>query len=176
MLIFTGSDPVGIPVLRLLRGRIAAYNMHLRAIADARDCYLVDLWSMRFLRDMSAWSTDRLHLSPESHQRVALRAAEVLGIPGTGDWRGPADGADSGEAGAVETAVKTLAGAATETGVLARPGVARAAWVAARREDARWAREYLLPWVNRRLRGTSSGEGLPAKRPSLQPVTPGSLS
>ena len=172
VLIFTGSDPVGMPVLRLLRGRIAAYNMHLRAIADARDCYLVDLWSMRFLRDMSAWSTDRLHLSPESHQRVALRAAEVLGVPGTGDWRGPADGADSGEAGAVETAVKTLAGAGTETGVLARPGVARAAWVAARREDARWAREYLLPWVNRRLRGTSSGDGLPAKRPSLQPVTP----
>jgi lysophospholipase L1-like esterase len=172
VLIFTGSDPVGMPVLRLLRGRIAAYNMHLRAIADARDCYLVDLWSMRFLRDMSAWSTDRLHLSPESHQRVALRAAEVLGIPGTGDWRGPADGAGSGEAGAVEIAVKTLAGAGTETGVLARPGVARAAWVAARREDARWAREYLLPWVNRRLRGTSSGDGLAAKRPSLQPVTP----
>jgi lysophospholipase L1-like esterase len=171
VLIFTGSDPVGIPVLRLLRGKIAAYNMHLRAIADARDCYLVDLWSMRFLRDKSAWSADRLHLSPESHQRVALRAAEVLGIPGTGDWRGPADGADSGEAGAVETAVKTLAGAGTETGMLARPGVARAAWVAARREDARWAREYLLPWVNRRLRGTSSGDGLPAKRPSLQPVT-----
>ena len=171
VLIFTGSDPVGITVLRLLRGKIAAYNMHLRAIADARDCYLVDLWSMRFLRDKSAWSADRLHLSPESHQRVALRAAEVLGIPGTGDWRGPADGADSGEAGAVETAVKTLAGAGTETGVLARPGVARAAWVAARREDARWAREYLLPWVNRRLRGTSSGDGLPAKRPSLQPVT-----
>jgi lysophospholipase L1-like esterase len=172
VLIFTGSDPVGIPVLRLLRGRIAAYNMHLRAIADARDCYLVDLWSMRFLRDMSAWSTDRLHLSPESHQRVALRAAEVLGTPGAGDWRVPADGADAGEAGAVETAVKTLAGAGTETGVLARPGVARAAWVAARREDARWAREYLLPWVNRRLRGTSSGDDLPAKRPSLQPVTP----
>jgi lysophospholipase L1-like esterase len=162
VLIFTGSDPVGIPVLRLLRGKIAAYNMHLRAIADATDCYLVDLWSMRFLRDMSAWSADRLHLSPESHQRVALRAAEVLGI----------DGAGSGEAGAVETAVKTLAGAGTETGVLARPGVARAAWVAARREDAKWAREYLLPWVNRRLHGTSTGDGLLAKRPSLQPVTP----
>jgi len=147
VLIFTGSDPVGIPVLRLLRGKIAAYNMHLRAIADARDCYLVDLWSMRFLRDMSAWSTDRLHLSPQSHQRVALRAAEVLGIPAVGTG--------------------------TETGVLAHPGVARAAWVAARREDARWAREYLLPWVNRRLHGTSSGDDLPAKRPSLQPVTPG---
>ena len=177
VLIFTGSDPAGIPVLRLLRGRIAAYNMHLRAIADARDCYLVDLWSMRFLRDMSAWSTDRLHLSPESHQRVALRAAEVLGIPADGDWRAPAgDAGDSGDADAVEIAVKTLAGAGTETGALARPGLARAAWLAARREDAKWAREYLLPWVSRRLHGTSSGDGLLAKRPSLQPVVPAGLS
>jgi lysophospholipase L1-like esterase len=169
VLLFTGFDPVGIPVLRLLRGRIAAYNMHLRAIADARDCYLVDLWSMRFLRDMSAWSEDRLHLSPESHQRVALRACEVLGVPVTGDWRAPSG--DAGAPGGLETAVKTLAGAGTETGVLARPGVARAAWVAARREDARWARQYLLPWVNRRLHGASSGDGLLPKRPALEPVS-----
>jgi lysophospholipase L1-like esterase len=170
VLMFTGFDPVGMPLLRRLRGRIAAYNMHLRAIADARGCDLVDLWSMRFLRDMSAWSADRLHLSPESHRRVALRACEVLGVPVADDWRAP-----SGEAaapGALETAAKTLAGAGTETGALARPGVARAAWVAARREDARWAREYLLPWVNRRLHGTSSGDGLPPKRPELLPVSP----
>src|ERR1700728_2671704 len=119
VLIFTGSDPVGIPVLRLLRGKIAAYNMHLRAIADARDCYLVDLWSMRFLRDMSAWSEDRLHLSPESHQRVALRACEVLGVPVTGDWRAPSG--DAGAPGGLETAVKTLGGGGAENGVLARP-------------------------------------------------------
>lgn len=60
VLMFTGFDPVGVPVIRLLRGRIAAYNMHLRAIADARGCYLVDLWSMRFLRSPAAWSPDRL--------------------------------------------------------------------------------------------------------------------
>jgi len=170
VLIFTGSDPVGIPLLRLLRGKIAAYNMHLRAIADARDCYLVDLWSMRFLRDMSAWSADRLHLSAASHQRVALRAAEVLGIPASGDWRAPVGDAGSVESGAVQAAVKSLVGAGTETGALARPGVARAAWIAARREDAKWAREYLLPWVSRRLHGTSSGDDLPAKRPRLLPV------
>jgi lysophospholipase L1-like esterase len=170
VLIFTGSDPVGIPVLRRLRGRIAAYDMHLRAIADARGCDLVDLWSMRFLRDKEAWSADRLHLSPASHQRIALRACEVLGVPVTEDWRVPQSGADG--SGGLETAARTLAGAGTETGALGRPGVARAAWVAARREDAKWAREYLLPWVNRRLHGTSSGDGLPPKRPDLLPVTP----
>jgi hypothetical protein len=53
----------------------------------ARDCYLVDLWSMRFLRQASAWSEDRLHLTSDSHRRVALRASEVLGIPVTENWR-----------------------------------------------------------------------------------------
>ncbi|HEX8008127.1 MAG TPA: hypothetical protein VF482_17050, partial [Trebonia sp.] len=47
----------------------------------------------------------------------------------------------------------------------------RGAWVAARREDARWAKEYFLPWINRRLHGTSSGDGVGPKRPDLRPVT-----
>jgi lysophospholipase L1-like esterase len=174
VVVFTGFDPIGIPLLRLLRGRIAAYDMHLRAIADDRGCDLVDLWSMRFLRDMGAWSEDRLHLSPESHQRIALRACEVLGVPVTAGLRESSiDGADAAGSGGLEVAVKTLAGAGTVTGALARPGVARAAWLAARRQDARWARQYLLPWVNRRLHHTSSGDGLAAKRPELLPVNPG---
>ncbi|WP_277068391.1 SGNH/GDSL hydrolase family protein [Saccharomonospora viridis] len=41
-----------------------------------------------------------------------------------------------------------------------------------RAEDLRWAREHALPWVRRRLRGTSSGDGLTPKRPSLAPITP----
>lgn len=39
-----------------------------------------------------------------------------------------------------------------------------------RRDDARWVREFLLPWINRRLRGTSSGDGVTAKRPDLGPL------
>jgi lysophospholipase L1-like esterase len=154
VLVFTGFDPAGVPLLRLLRGRIAAYNMHLRAIADARGCYLVDLWSMRFLRSPDAWAADRLHLSTASHQRVALRAAEVLGVPVTEDWL-----EDTGSGSAIAR-------------LSAANGTGRAQWLAARRADARWAREYLAPWINRRLRGASSGDGLTAKRPSLRRVTP----
>ncbi|MDT0302093.1 SGNH/GDSL hydrolase family protein [Streptomonospora wellingtoniae] len=40
---------------------------------------------------------------------------------------------------------------------------------AARRADARWAREHLVPWVGRRLTGRSSGDGVTAKRPELEP-------
>jgi lysophospholipase L1-like esterase len=89
VMLFTGFDPLAFPIMRLLRGRVAAYNMHLRVIADNRDCYLVDLWSMRVLRDPRAWSSDRLHLNSDSHQRIALRACEVLGVPVTADWRAP---------------------------------------------------------------------------------------
>jgi lysophospholipase L1-like esterase len=156
VLMFTGSDPVDAPVIKLLRGRIGTYNMHLRGIADTHDCYLVDLWSMRFLRSPSAWSQDRLHLTAQSHQRVALRACEVLGVPVTEDWRAP------------------LAADRPRTPVPASTGDAmtRAAWLAARREDARWAREYLAPWVSRRLHGTSSGDGVSAKRPALEAISP----
>jgi lysophospholipase L1-like esterase len=156
ILIFTVCDPAAVPVIRLLRGRIAAYNMHLRAIADARGCYLVDLWSMRFLRSPDAWSPDRLHLTAQSHQRVALRASEVLGLPVTDDWRAP-------------FAAAGLAPAAPAVGAVA---MTRADWLAARRQDARWAREYLAPWVKRRLHGTSSGDGLTAKRPKLEVIAP----
>lgn len=41
------------------------------------------------------------------------------------------------------------------------------------RHDARWAREYFGPWIGRRLRGVSSGDGMSPKYPrlgSLQPV------
>src|SRR5260370_6360641 len=81
VLVFTGFDPRTFPLIRLIRGKTAAYNMHLRAIADRRDCLLVDLWSMRALADPRAWSLDRLHLAPDGHRRVALRASEVVGLP-----------------------------------------------------------------------------------------------
>jgi lysophospholipase L1-like esterase len=148
VLIFTGFDPRMFPVIRLLRGRIATYNMHLRGIADMAGCDLVDLWSMRALNDTRAWSPDRLHLSAEGHRRVAMRACEVLGLPVAQDWQVPLPPAPDGAS---------------------RPDGAR--WLAARRQDARWARQYAMPWVRRRLTGTSSGDGLPPKRPDLLPLS-----
>jgi lysophospholipase L1-like esterase len=151
VLVFTGFDPKAFPVLALIRGRVAAYNMHLRAIADARGCDLVDLWSMRSLTGPSAWSSDRLHLSSQSHRAVAERAAQVLGIiPAAGTEPPPL----------VWSSVERM-----------KPAD-RGAWLAARREDVQWAREYFVPWVQRRMTGTSSGDGRVAKRPELRPVLP----
>lgn len=43
-------------------------------------------------------------------------------------------------------------------------------WQEARAEDLVWAREFLFPWVLRRLRHQSSGDGITAKRPTPGPV------
>ena len=89
VLVFTGFDPRAFPLIRLIRGKVAVYNMHLRVIADRRDCRLVDLWSMRVLGDPREWSADRLHLGPDGHRRVALRVCEVMGVTVEDDWREP---------------------------------------------------------------------------------------
>jgi lysophospholipase L1-like esterase len=42
----------------------------------------------------------------------------------------------------------------------------KTSWRQARREDVGWAREYFGPWILRRLRHRSSGDGISAKRPT----------
>jgi lysophospholipase L1-like esterase len=147
VMLFTGFDPVMFPLIRLIRGKAAAYSMHLRAIADSSDCHLVDLWSMRVLADSREWSADRLHLSPDGHRRVALRACEVMGVGIDEDWREPLP---------------------PRLGEAALSGSAR--WLSARRGDAQWARVHAAPWVVRRLRGVTTGDAVPPKRPELLPL------
>jgi hypothetical protein len=109
---------------------------------------------MRVLRDPHAWSADRLHLTPEAHQRVALRTCEVIGVPVAADWREPWPPAE----GIVPSQAQAQAQAQAR------------AWLAARRTDLRWARLHAAPWVARRVRGASSGDGVSPKRPELLPL------
>jgi lysophospholipase L1-like esterase len=191
VLLFTGFDPSAFPVIRMLRGKVAIYNMHLRQIAAARDCVLVDLWGMRVLGDRRVWSADRLHLNSEGHRRVALFAAETAGVPVTADWRAPlaepglpgqvprpvagaaavasASASAGGEAGRRAVARLTERLEARLTSTRARADRSRA-WMNARQQDTRWAFEYAVPWVRRRLRHKSSGDGVPPKFPDLLPL------
>jgi len=140
VLMFTGFDPAGVPLLKLASPKVAAYNEWLREIAIRHSCLLTDMWAMRQLADPRQWCADRLHLAPDGHRRVALAACEVLGVPVDEDWREPL------------------------------PPLVKAGWMAARRQDVQWVRAYVVPWVSRRIRGVSSGDGLLPKRPELLPV------
>ncbi|MBC7517473.1 MAG: SGNH/GDSL hydrolase family protein [Microbacteriaceae bacterium] len=44
----------------------------------------------------------------------------------------------------------------------------RLSWSQARVDDLGWARDYLVPWVLRRIRHQSSGDGIAAKRPHAE--------
>lgn len=141
IVIFTGPDPKTQPVVRRVRGKVAIYNGHLRAIADLHGARMVDLWAMNVLRDRRAWSDDRLHFSTEGHRRIALRTAEVLGVPVVEDWREP------------------------------WPPATPIPWLRLRQDDLTWTRTHLLPWVRRQLNGKSTGDGLRPKRPELLPLS-----
>lgn len=142
VLMATGVDPKGSPLVRLTRGRVATYNAHIWSIAQRHGAHVLDLWGMRALLDWRLWAPDRIHLNAEGHRRVALAAADALGLAGEADgaWRAP---------------------------LPAAPALGR--WQSTR-EDAAWVRAYVAPWVRRRLRGESSGDGRDAKRPQPLPL------
>src|SRR5215472_16473771 len=76
VLLFSGFDPAGLPLMRLIRNKCIAYNAQVKNIAARHDCLHVDLWSMTVLADPRQWCADRLHLAADGHRRVALHVAE----------------------------------------------------------------------------------------------------
>jgi lysophospholipase L1-like esterase len=161
VMVVTGFDPRTFPVIRWIRGRVAIYNGHLRVIAERYGCILVDLWSMPVLCDPRVWSEDRLHLAAEGHRRVALRACEALAA-------GSREVALAAGSQAVALAADDWRDPLPAPAVIAARR--QAAWLAARRVDARWMHQHALPWVHRRIRGASSGDDVLPKRPALLPL------
>jgi len=136
VLLATGVDTRQTPILRRARGRIAIFNAHLWSIAARSGAVVLDQWGADWMQDWRMWDVDRIHLTDEGHRRTALAAAAALGLPGTdGDWTTPLPPADP------------------------RPFRAAVA------EEAAWVRGFVAPWIGRRLRGRSSGDGRTPKRP-----------
>lgn len=125
-----------------LAGRLARFNRGVRRSADRHGAVLVDLARVEVLTDSRLWHDDRLHLSTNGHVRVAAAVMEHLGVPTSHPdpswWRSPLPPAPD------HGALTRMVG------------------------DVRWVAGHLLPWVARRLRGTSSGDGLTGKRPRLE--------
>ncbi|WP_201467757.1 SGNH/GDSL hydrolase family protein [Janibacter melonis] len=146
VLLATPTDPAKAGLLASLRPRHAVHTANLFSIAQRHGASVLNLWTMRSLRDWRMWSQDRIHLSPEGHRRVALAALDALGVEtDRAEWGAP-----------LPTA----------------PVAPRRERVV---ESGRWAREYAGPWVQRRLTGRSSGDTRDAKRPELTPLRPGEL-
>jgi lysophospholipase L1-like esterase len=141
VLLATPSDPRDAPLLKASRGRAATYTAHIWSIARRHDARVIDLWGMAALRDWRMWAPDRIHLTSEGHRRVALNAFTALGFTAP----------DTGWATPLPAAAP-----------ISRADAARA--------NAQWAREYVGPWLQRRLRGQSSGDTISAKRPTVTAI------
>lgn len=129
-----------------LAERFARMNDKVREIAHSYNFTLVDLEKITVLSDRRMWDVDRLHLNPAGHERVAAAVLHALEASNSSTERAPSD--------TWWTDPLPPAPALTRTQALA--------------QDAQWIRGHLVPWVGRRLRGTSSGDGLTAKQPHLQ--------
>ncbi|MET8748639.1 SGNH/GDSL hydrolase family protein [Streptomyces sp. NPDC004667] len=127
------------PMARPLAPRVVAINTHIRAAAARHGVAVAETGRADAAGDPRMWSTDRLHASPLGHARIAAALAEALAVPGYGDaWRQPLP---------PRPARGVVRSAAAEVG---------------------WMAGFLGPWLGRRLRGASSGDGRTAKRPDLR--------
>lgn len=118
------------PVLERFRPRMEELFTCVDDLASRHGALVVDLYGAPSLGDPRLWDVDRLHLTGEGHRRVAEAVWQTLGYEAEDpQWRTPA------------------------------PATAPPGWGARRVADARFARQYLLPWIGRRLTGRSSGDG-----------------
>ncbi|GAA2634367.1 MULTISPECIES: SGNH/GDSL hydrolase family protein [Streptomyces] len=130
-----------VPLARPVAPRIADLNDRIRAAAARHGVTVAETARPAAVSDPRMWTDDRLHASPVGHERIAAALAHAVGLPGSDDsWTHPLPPAPNAPGGSTMAA------------------------------ELRWAAAFLGPWLGRRLRGRSSGDGRTAKRPALQPL------
>ncbi|MFF0066022.1 SGNH/GDSL hydrolase family protein [Streptomyces sp. NPDC005279] len=130
------------PLARPVRSRVFDLNDRIRAAAARHGVTVADTARHAVATDPRLWSADRLHAGPLGHERIAAAVAHAIELPGS-----------------------------DETWTLPLPPQPRPTGRQAIRTELLWATAFLGPWLGRRLRGRSSGDGRTAKRPQLLPVS-----
>lgn len=80
VVMFTPADPGGSRIYAVVRARFVRYRDAVRAIAERHGATLVDYWNLTDYRDARLWDTDRMHMSPAGHQRMAIAVLDALGV------------------------------------------------------------------------------------------------
>lgn len=117
--------------------RFKEFNKQVRELALETDAILNEANDGRYPNDIRFLAFDRLHLNPEGHNRVAQGVLENMGLPFDAGYKIPLP-------------------PAKKTNPIKKKFV-----------NLIWIITFVLPWLYRRLRGISSGDGRIAKYPSL---------
>lgn len=113
--------------------RFSEFNKNVRAVAEEVGAIVADANEEGLLSDRRFLADDRLHLNEIGHDRVAQGILEKLGLPYAVSWREPLPTAD------------------------------KLSLIARHRSNFSWIFSFLIPWVWRRVRGRSSGDGRSGK-------------
>jgi hypothetical protein len=116
------------------------FNARIREAADRHGVRVVHT-PAAFDTDPRMWCADRLHLSPLGHTLAAAQMARAFGLPDPDNGR-----------------------------VAVLPALPPPTRWHATRTELTWLATFVGPWLYRRVRGRSSGDGRTAKRPHLTPV------
>ena len=115
--------------------RFKEFNENVQKVAAEVGAILCDGNQEESLKDPRFLAFDRLHLNPMGHDRVAQAVLETINLPFDASWRTPLEPAEP-ISKLVRTGVTTL-----------------------------WFITFALPWMWRRARGKSSGDGRSCKYP-----------
>lgn len=123
---------------QIWKERFHDYNEAIWEVGREVGATISDANDLDFFKDNRFLAFDRLHLNEDGHWRVSQGVLEVLGMPYDAAWRTPL------------------------------PPATPTPWLRKRVEGVKWFFGFGLPWVWRRIRGVSSGDGRDPKYP--QPV------
>jgi phosphatidylinositol alpha 1,6-mannosyltransferase len=132
------------PFLRLLSDRTAALSREFRRVGAETGARVLDVAADPDTCDPRRWAADRVHLSSHGHRALSYAAAVALGVPG------------ARQLGALD-AVMHHDPAEPLPEHLTTPA---------------WMWTHVRPWLGRRLRGRTAGDGLLPKHNALVPVIP----
>lgn len=117
----------------LWESRFRDFNANVRSVAEEVGAIVADANEEDLLRDRRFLADDRLHLNSIGHDRVAQSLLEKIGLPFSPTWRDPL------------------------------PPREKIRMQERITSNLQWFLTFLLPWIWRRLRGKSSGDGRSAK-------------
>ena len=123
---------------QIWKERFKVFNENVRRRSAAVGAILFDPNNDDFWRDQRFIHEDRLHLNAEGHHRVAQAVLSRFELPHDPDWRKPLPKAEP-----ISPLEKLQV-------------------------DLNWFGKYAVPWMGRRIRRRSSGDGRSAKYP--QPI------
>jgi len=118
---------------KLWHERFSAFNVNVRAIGSKYGAIIIEADGAKWLADLRFLAADRLHLNSDGHWRLSQAVLEKLGKSFDPAWKIPLPPAEE-KSKARKSLAKTL-----------------------------WIITFVLPWIWRRIRGKSSGDGRSAK-------------